>query len=97
MAKEDWRLRGQDSYLKGVTLVHRYYRQYKKNPKWDHDHCDFCWKEFSLQDGSTSGQLGYTTQDEYYWICQDCFNDFKHQFCWLVIEADKATEPSGEH
>ena len=27
---------------------------------------------------------GYATQDEYRWVCQTCFNDFKDLFEWTV-------------
>jgi hypothetical protein len=83
----DWRLRGQENYLKGVTLVHRKYRQYESDPNWDHDHCEFCWTEFCLKDNPTSIQEGYATQDDYHWICAKCFEDFKASFQWSVIEA----------
>ena len=35
---EDWRLGGQEGYLKGATLVRRAYRPHPDNPDWDHDH-----------------------------------------------------------
>ena len=90
--EDDWRLTGQESYLKGVTLVHRKYRQYKGNPNWDHDHCEFCWAEFCLKGCTESIQEGYTTQDDYRWICPKCFDDFKDRFQWSVIEAIEDTE-----
>lgn len=82
----DWRRRGQEKYLKWVTLVHRPYRQYQKNPSWDHDHCEFCWAKFSLMDGPEHLKEGYATIDDYYWICPDCFADFKDEFLWVVKE-----------
>jgi predicted Fe-S protein YdhL (DUF1289 family) len=27
---------------------------------------------------------GYCTQDEYHWICDQCFKDFKERFHWTV-------------
>jgi len=92
--EDDWRLTGQEKYLKGVTLVHRRYRQYKENPNWDHDHCAFCWIEFCLEGCSGSIQEGYATQDDYHWICPKCFVDFKDRFQWAVVEAiEDNTEP----
>jgi len=29
---------------------------------------------------------GWTTPDEYWWICDTCFNDFHERFGWTVIE-----------
>ncbi len=94
--KDDWRLAGQEKYLKGVTLVHRRYRQYKDNPNWDHDHCAFCWVEFCLEGCAGSIQEGYATQDDYHWICPQCFQDFKDRFQWRVIEAEDHTEQVNE-
>jgi hypothetical protein len=83
----DWRLNGQEKYLSEVTLYHRKYRIYGKNPNWDHDHCEFCWAEFSLSKPEGSIQDGYATVDDYRWICPKCFADFKERFKWKVIEA----------
>jgi hypothetical protein len=85
--KKDWRLNNQEKYLKGITLVRRSYRQYAKNPNWDHDHCDFCWGKFSLKECEDSIREGYATVDDYYWICPTCFEDFKDMFNWKVIDA----------
>lgn len=29
---------------------------------------------------------GYATQDDYRWICESCFEDFKEMFEWTVID-----------
>lgn len=43
--KNDWRLQGQEKYLKGVTL---YLKKYIKiGDAWDHDHCEFCWAKLA--------------------------------------------------
>lgn len=89
----DWRLFGQEAYLKGVTLVHRRYRQYAKNPNWDHDHCSFCSAEFYLKGCPEALQEGYATEDDYHWICPNCFEDFRDRFNWKVLEETEVTEP----
>jgi hypothetical protein len=81
---DDWRLTGQEDLVAGVVLVRRKYRQYAKNPAWDHDHCFFCNTEFSLQDGPGLLHEGYSTEEEYRWICTTCFEDFKDRFHWTV-------------
>ena len=91
--KKDWRLTNQETYLKGATLVHRKYRPYEKNPNSDHAHCAFCWAKFYVKDCAGSIQEGYATQDDYHWICPQCFSDFKDQFAWKVIEATNNTGP----
>jgi hypothetical protein len=71
-------LQGQEKYLTGVTLVRRQLRQ--SRPDWDHDHCEFCGVKFGSQEASQ--QEGWTTPDEYRWICDACFSGFKDQFDW---------------
>ena len=83
MDDNDWRLGGQDQYLKGVTLLKRTYSRYREG--WDHDHCAFCWAKF--MDGSGLGveHAGYTTLDEKHWVCRTCFADFRERFAWKVV------------
>ena len=90
--KDDWRLNNQEKYLMGVTLVRSLYRQYPYNPEWDHDHCEFCFTKFSLDTRIEDAlQAGYTTTDEYRWICQTCFEDFKEMFKWKVIDSPEVS------
>ncbi|HUN80902.1 MAG TPA: hypothetical protein VMV81_05255 [Phycisphaerae bacterium] len=90
--ESDWRLIGQEKYLKGATLVHRRYRRYAKNPRWDHDHCAFCFAKFMVEDSSDVLHQGYATQDDSRWICEKCFDDFKEMFKWTVVEDELGTE-----
>jgi hypothetical protein len=78
----DWRRQGQERYLRGARLVAREYRAYR--PGWDHDHCAFCGSKFSQRPGDLS--VGYSTEDEYHWICAVCFTDFSAEFGWQVVE-----------
>jgi hypothetical protein len=82
---EDWRLQGQEVYLTGAELCRRPYRRYPKNPSWDHDHCEFCWAKFMVEDHPETLHEGYSTLDEYRWICDQCFNDFREMFQWRVV------------
>ena len=68
----DWRRQGQEQYLFGVKLFFRDYHPYRSN--WEHDHCEFCGVKFSLNKEGI--QKGYSTEDGYHWICNQCFNDF---------------------
>lgn len=29
--------------------------------------------------------VGYSTEDDYRWICDSCFAEFKDRFGWVVI------------
>ncbi|MBX9950612.1 MAG: hypothetical protein K2Y39_15695 [Candidatus Obscuribacterales bacterium] len=90
---DEWRLQGQESYLKGVSL--RYKRYVMRDEKWDHDHCSFCWAKF--MDEQNVNALpdclyeGYATlacdqfADDYFWICATCFEDFREHFNWKLV------------
>ena len=73
----DWRLQGQENYLKGVMLFYKNYEDHKTAT--DHDHCEFCGTKFS-DTISDALKIGYTTKDDYRRICQHCFEDFKDMF-----------------
>jgi hypothetical protein len=79
----DWRLTDQETYLSGVTLARREWTP--NRPDWDHDHCSFCWAKFG-RGADAELRQGWTTHDEYYWICDRCFDDFRGRFNWIVAE-----------
>jgi hypothetical protein len=87
MSDTDWRLNGQEEYLFGVVLIRRGYRRNASNPEWDHDHCEFCSAKFMAEDVPDVLHEGYSTEDEYRWVCNDCFCAFRERFQW-VVESD---------
>jgi hypothetical protein len=88
--EDDWRLSEEDSkenFLFGKPLCWKKYKRYSE--KWDHDHCSFCWEKFTEPDYIPEAlHQGYTTLDDYYWICESCFNDFKERFAWTLIKCE---------
>jgi hypothetical protein len=83
---DDWRLhKNQAAYLTGLTLRRRRWRQ--SRPDWDHDHCEFCGAKFMDIDDSEVLREGWTDADEYRWICDSCFAEFRNRFAWVVGEA----------
>lgn len=66
--------------------MHRRYRRNAVNPNWDHDHCDFCFATFMVEDHPDVLHQGYATSDEYHWVCEKCFADFRELFQWAVVE-----------
>ena len=80
----DWRLQGQEKYLKGARLCYKNYVDRKTQT--DHDHCEFCGTKFSeaIPDAL---KAGYTTTDDYRWICLQCFDDFKEMFEFKVVDS----------
>ncbi len=82
---DDWRLKNQERYLKGATLIRKPYTDFSDN--WEHDHCAFCSAKISTYPGTLSE--GYATVKDgivgYHWICDECFKDFKDRFQWVVL------------
>ena len=76
-AGNDWRIHGQ-WHLLYVVLHFTTYRT--RSPDWDHDHCEFCWGKFTETPCPDTLQAGYANFDNFYWVCQQCFDDFKDQF-----------------
>ena len=76
--KNDWRYQGQDRYLYAKNL---FYRNFACAGR-EHDHCEFCWKKFGKEVESL--REGYCTDDNYHWICQECFSDFNKYFNWKL-------------
>ncbi len=81
--KNDWRCRGQEEYLYGVTLRHLEYRPRSEN--WAHEHCEFCWARISA-DIPEDFHIAYATEDLDNWICPDCVKDLKELFGWTIQE-----------
>ena len=84
MTGNDWRLLDQDQYLKNKTL--KKIKFIATDIDHDHTHCAFCWEKFSEFEPDLHD--GFSTLDERYWICPDCFKDFKESFNWEIIETD---------
>jgi hypothetical protein len=77
---DDWRIQGQEKQLYGRRWTWRRYQPYREG--WGHDHCAFC--GLKLADDGTPDSLheGYSTLDDYHWVCGTCFEDFREQFGW---------------
>ena len=85
--KDDWRLDG--AYAEPTKGKPLKYGPYKPaDERNDHDHCIFCWAKFMNYNYKDCLHEGYCTPDHYYWICEECFNDFKEMFDWTVIDAN---------
>ena len=78
--KTDWRLQGQEKYLKDAMLTWKKYQKLK--PTRDHDHCVFYGIKFMEQKTKDILDEGYTTEDNYHWICKSCYDDFQRMFNW---------------
>lgn len=85
MDNNDWRIRWQEDYLKGKTLYYHKYEPWSKN--WDHEHCEFCMKKIGQTEDSF--HEGYSTLDDFYWICLNCYEDFKESFLFNIFKKDE--------
>ena len=72
-----WRLLGQEEYLSNKKFIKvnilEYKNKFKKKGRF-HEHCEFCFEKIENID------LAFCTKNFYYWICPECFNDFKLRF-----------------
>jgi hypothetical protein len=85
VSPNDWRLHGQEKYLKGIVIQRKSWTETREG--WDHDHCSFCGEKFADERIPDALKEGYTDNEEYYWICDTCFIDFKDLFDWVIVEA----------
>ena len=76
--RDDWRIQGQEKYLAGSVFKWKSYTKYRDD--WDHDHCEFCGAKFMEPSNPDSLHEGYSTEDNYRWVCKTCFDDFKEMF-----------------
>ena len=90
--ENDWRLQGQETYLKGISLWWKRYVPHSQS--WEHDHCEFCWAKFAAEDYPDVQHEGYATEDNYRWICGQCFDDFEDMFEWEVARAKDPDAPN---
>jgi hypothetical protein len=99
MGDPDWRVRGQDKYLFGATLVWKPYEAWSET--WEHDHCEFCWAKFVepgrratqndsdvLPAGFAAQHTGPDRQDDYHWICESCAADLCARFEWSLVREE---------
>lgn len=77
---KDWRFCNQDQYIKGKEVKKSLYN----SNDGDHSHCIFCWAKFSCRPQDL--HQGYCTEDRRYWICENCFNDFRYILNLNLIE-----------
>ncbi len=77
---KDWRLQGQERFLRGVLLRFEKYKPFR--PGWEHDHCEFCGRKFAIEGGDFDE--GYVATDNDHWICEQCFPDFRDSFGWVL-------------
>ena len=97
---DDWRLSGQERYLTGVSLQWADWHPPRPEWDHDHcEFCwakfvDPAFSEWHarvaredpkvLTEGYATLGTGPAGQDDYHWICDACFADFRTRFKWRV-------------
>ena len=95
--EDDWRLlRGQDEYLHGATVVRKAFRA-REHDHCEFCWAKFVDPAFSewharvaredprvVTEGYAALGTGPAGQDDYHWICDACFADFRARFEWRV-------------
>lgn len=84
--ENDWRLRGQEDYLKNKKFKLKKFKTAEQNSS--HTHCEFCWHKFMENaDGiKDCSDEGYCSSQGDYWICKECFEDFKDEFNFITFD-----------
>ena len=88
--KTDWRLQGQERYLSGVQLLRQSYGGSQTGPSGEHEHCEFCFPKFMVENVPDALHEGYCTLDGDRWICANCFADFRERFHWELVDRERA-------
>ena len=89
--ENDWRLRGQEEYMKGLKF--RFSSFLSEN---EHAHCEFCWHKFMKNPGEMEdcSSEGYCFGDNCFWVCKECFHDFKELFQWETLDDKQLKQPN---
>jgi hypothetical protein len=97
----DFRLRGQERYLQDATFVRKPYRVRSEAWEHDHcEFCSAKFIDPAFSDAHAAMYRGDPTlrtegyaaldtgprrEDDYHWICETCFEDFRDRFSWKVV------------
>jgi hypothetical protein len=79
----DWRV-DNGKHTRGAVLTLKEYLA--PSDKWDHEHCVCCWAKF-VESAPGALSEGYTTKDNYHWICPQCFRDLKGEMEWTLASS----------
>ena len=71
-------------HVEATNRGHEYLEGEKIQHFW-HAHCEFCWEKALTDKVCTF----YCTEDLQYWICEECFRDFKEKFHWTEKPAEE--------
>ena len=82
--EDDWRLQGQEEYLKSKPLTWQLWTETRAG--WDHDHCEFCGTKIWDRPSDPADQAaGYCDHEHRHWVCRQCALDFAFRFDLKLI------------
>jgi hypothetical protein len=106
---DDWRRRGQEKDLTGARLTWKNYQALSGQWEHEHcDFCwrkflDPAYSQASqdalANEPDANRPAGYTTlagrelKNGQYWVCTECFEDFKDEFAWTIVQTDPDAWP----
>lgn len=77
--EKEWRLVNENKHLMKEHFIHT---TFQPTEECDHVHCAFCWAKFGAERNWL--RTGYYTLGKHRWVCEQCFQDFRNQFGWVV-------------
>jgi hypothetical protein len=92
----DWRLdRGQEAYLRGATLARKPFRGEHDHcafcwakfvdPEFSRAHARLRRDDADvLTEGYAALATGPEGEDDYHWVCDRCYEDFRERFGWRI-------------
>ena len=106
---DDWRRRGQENYLRDARLTWKHYQALSADWEHEHcEFCfqKFLDPNYSPVHADTLRQhpdqqvaAGYTNLEDdarapgRWWICEQCFADFRDEFGWVIVDSDPDAWP----
>jgi hypothetical protein len=94
--EDEGRLARNERLLRGAVFVRKTYMPW--NPEWEHEHCEFCGREFAergshwdiadaLHEGYSAPGPPDNPKDDWYWICPSCFEKNREHLGWTLTRA----------
>lgn len=83
----DYVFKEAEQHVKKRSLSEEYLKDDHCKELWERN-CDFCFEKITTDN---KGEY-YCSEDCYAWICPKCFNVFRDQYNWQVIEVQDIPE-----
>ena len=75
---------GQDKYMKNIAFTRMTLEESEYEAFFEH--CEFCYAVIS--ELPMCRHVGYYTGKYTYWVCEDCFDRFKEEYNWQMVDEE---------